>query len=711
MNFKFLFVFVFLILSHCASSKLEGEKMISEDPYLWLEEIESKKALDWAKDRNQETFDRLKKDPRFASTEAHILTVMEDPEKIPYGTIRNGYVYNFWRDAKHVQGIYRRTLLESYKSKNPVWETLIDFDLLSKEENKTWVYKGIECFAPSFERCLIRMSDGGSDASISREFDFVSKSFVKENAFFIPESKHRVTWVDRDTLFIGYDFGKESLTESGYPRTSRRWKRGTPIESSELIFEGLSKDVSVGAWRPEDPQAGFTIFYRALDFYNTEHHIQFDFSDEKIKLDLPSFVSIDNYFKGRLILTNRKPWSPNSEWGISKELKAGSLVSLKVDLIKEMNWNTSLNLIWEPDQFSSLESFYALNNYLLLNVVNNVQSIALRAKISDQQWLVEPLHLPENGTLEYGSYAYDRDDVFLYYESFLSPETQFHLNVEANSYVELRSKKHFFDSSRFVSEQFQARSADGVLIPYFVIKPKKLDSLQRYPVLMYGYGGFEIALKPFYSASVGAHWLEKGGIYVLANIRGGGEFGPTWHQAALKQNRQKAFDDFHAIAEDLIARNITSPQKIAISGGSNGGLLVGTAFTQRPDLYGAVACSVPLLDMMRYHKLLAGASWVGEYGNPDIAEEREYLLKYSPYHNVFQNVKYPEVYFFTSTKDDRVHPAHARKMVAKMRAQGHSVLYYENIEGGHGGAANFKQSAMQEAMKYVYFWQKLMPTD
>lgn len=685
-----------------------------EDPYLWLEEVEGKKALDWAKERNEETFAVLKKDARFAPAEKELLEIYEDPEKIPYITLRGDYVYNIWRDAQHIQGLYRRTTLEEYKKKQPKWEVLIDFDELSKKEGKTWVYKGIECLAPENELCMIRLSDGGSDAAVAREFNLKTKKFVSKNAFYIPESKHRLEWVDSDTLNIGFDFGPESLTDSGYPRTSRVWKRGQKIEDSVLVFEGKKQDISVGAWRSTNPKHAFTVFYQYLDFYNSNDFVLFDEHAEDasrmIQIQKPTHVRISQVWDDFLLFENDKEWVvPKGLFkGNVSKVRPGSLVALRWEAVRSGDLQGAYEVIWTPSERTTLKGVNATSEGLVLDVSNNIRGEGYLLSKNGESWNLKKLQLPENGSLSFSSMRFDESNFIYSFEGFLRPESMFLYELTTDKSEKLKSKKSYFPAENFVVEQFNAKSRDGTLIPYFVVRAKDLKSDGSNPTYLYAYGGFQVSMDPWYSATMGTQWLTKGGVYVLANIRGGGEFGPDWHSAALKENRQNAFDDFHAVAEDLIARKITSPEHLGIGGGSNGGLLVGTAFTQRPDLYNAVVCSVPLLDMLRYHKLLAGASWMGEYGNPDIPEERAFLEKYSPYHNVHAGVDYPEVYFFTSTKDDRVHPGHARKMVARMQEQAHKVLYYENIEGGHGGAANLKQSAMQQAMMYVYLWQKLV---
>jgi len=697
-------ILLLLIFVSCSHNK----KPLAHDPFLWLENITETKSLNWVEKRNQETFSRLKEDSRFEKAKNELLKIYEDPEKIPYIRMLGNYAYNIWRDEKNTQGLLRRTTLQEYKKEKIKWETVIDFDLLSRKEGKTLVYKGMQCLAPKYIICMIKISNGGGDAVEAREFDTAKKKFVKENAFFLPESKHHLTWIDKDHLYIGLDLGENSLTTSGYPRTARLWSRGTPIKSSRVIFAGKKEDVSVLTWRSDNPQHKFTLFIRELDFFNQDVFILFDGEKKLRQLNIPTHIVIENVFKDYLILKNRKNWSADPSSGMTKEIPSGSLLSLKISALSSNHLKDALKIIWSPSERSSLENVAVTKSFILLNISQNVKSEAYRTKLKEGQWWMEKLALPKNGTLSFSATRYNSNEFIYYYENFLTPETSFLFNIKNLKQEKLKNKKSYFDSSHMTVEQLHAKSRDGTLIPYFIVRQKYMPYNEKNPTYLYGYGGFSNSMGAYYSPTLGTQWLAKGGTYVLANIRGGGEFGPKWHQAAMKEKRQNSYDDFHAVAEDLIRRKITSPRHLAIAGASNGGLLVAVAFTQRPELYHAVACSVPLLDMLRYHKLLAGASWMAEYGNPDIPSQRKYILQYSPYQNVFPATSYPEVYFFTSTKDDRVHPGHARKMVARMQQQGHSVLYYENTEGGHGGAANLKQSAIQQAMKYVFFWQKII---
>ncbi len=695
----------------CSHKKSQPEIKAAEtpDPYLWLEDVKSAKSLGWVEEQNKRSLSVLQSDPRYLDVYAESLKQLEDSDKIPMGAIRGEYVYNFWRDSKNIQGVWRRTSIDSYKTAKPKWEVLIDFDELSKKEKKTLVYKGVDCLEPENTLCMIRISNGGSDASELREFDTQKKRFVSKNAFFVPEAKSRHTWLNKDTMLVGSDFGPESLTDSGYPRQVRLWKRGTPLAESTVIFEGEKTDVSVGSWKSSDPSyPERTLLYRYLDFYNVEYFIYNETTQNRKLIPVPHFVDIENIFQDQIIFKNKKDWKPSKHFHSKlSRITAGSLFSVS---IKELlsSKPAKLRIIWSPDSRSALMSVSASKSNLILNISRNVTSEIWYADIMNENWKLSQLQAPSKGSIDvFGGNAFS-DFVFFSYESFLTPKTVFLLNTKDKTFTLAKEQKSYFDASTHDIKQFEAKSKDGEMIPYFVIAPKKMKMDGNNPTYIYAYGGFESSMTPWYSGTSGKNWLEKGGVFVLANIRGGGEFGPRWHQAALKTNRQKAFDDLHAVAEDLTKRKISNPRKLGIMGGSNGGLLVGAAFTQRPELYSAVVCAVPLLDMLRYHKLLAGASWMAEYGDPDVPEEFEALRAYSPYHNLHADKTYPEVFFTTSTKDDRVHPGHARKMVARMNELGLPNLYYENTEGGHAGAANLRQSAKRYALQYIYLYQKLM---
>jgi len=677
-------------------------KPILDDPYLWLEEVEGERALEWVHARNKECFDELEADERYGKFLSQAEKLLNAKDRIPYGSIRGEYVYNFWQDAEHVRGIMRRTTPESYRLAKPEWETVLDIDALAKAEDENWVYKGTAWLAPDYERCLIKLSRGGTDASVRREFDTVAKRFV-EGGFALPEAKSGVTWLDRDTLLVGTDWGDGSLTESGYPRVAKRWKRGTPLAKATTIFEGRHEDIGIWPRVMDSGEETIALVDQSLTFFTGAYHVIGP--DGKLtSLPLQESADLAGFYAGRLLFTLREAWEVDGQTHAQ-----GALLAINAAVFQATGKLPSIETIYTPDERTSIEGVTVSRSGLYVTLLQNVKGRILRFSVNPQsgQWSSKLVPLPENGTVSISAASPHSETIFINYEDHVTPDRLSEFDAGANKLSTLKSLAARFDAGDLEVHQHMAKSADGTAVPYFVIHRKGLKPDGSTPTILYGYGGFEISLKPSYSATIGKLWLERGGAYAVANIRGGGEFGPRWHKAALKTERQRAYDDFIAVGEDLAKRGITSPKHLGISGGSNGGLLVGAIFTQRPDLLNAVVCRVPLLDMIRYTKLLAGASWAAEYGDPEDPKMREAILRYSPYQNVFPDKKYPKVFIETSTKDDRVHPGHARKMVARMREQGHEVLYYENTEGGHAAGANLKQHARRYALEYVYFSRQL----
>ena len=602
------------------------------------------------------------------------------------------------------RGLWRRATLAEYRKAQPAWETVLDLDALGAAEKENWVWHGASCFAPAYERCLLNLSRGGADAVVVREFDTRTRRFV-EGGFRLPEAKSSVDWLDADTLYVGTDFGPGSMTESGYPRVIKRWKRGQPLSGAVTVFEAQPQDVS--AFVSVDRTPGFerTVFGRSIDFYNTEQFL-LDKEGTLKRIDKPNDASLA-FWREHLLLELRSDLREGDT-----TFPRGSL--LVADAAAYLKGEGQLRPLFTPSATRSLAGYTLTRSHVVLNVLDNVASRVEEWHVDDGQWHSRKVNAPFPGTLGVSS-LWDpllRNDplaerYLLTYTDFLTPDTLALGGAGTDAREPLKARPDFFDATGMRVEQAFATSKDGARVPYFVIWPKDAKADGANPTLLYGYGGFEVSMQPWYSGGFGTAWYRQGGVLVVANIRGGGEFGPAWHQAAVKADKQKSYDDFIAVAEDLVRRKITSPRHLGIEGGSNGGLLVGATFVQRPDLFNAVVCQVPLLDMKRYHKLLAGASWMAEYGNPDDAAEWAFISKYSPYQNVKSGVKYPKVLFTTSTRDDRVHPGHARKMAARMIAQGHDLLYYENIEGGHGGAADNFQRADLQALEFSYLWQQL----
>jgi len=673
-----------------------------DDPYLWLEEVEGEKALAWVNERNEHSLGILKNDPRFEALKASALKDYNAPDKIAYGRLMGGSVHNFWQDDKNVRGVWRRATNRSYASDAPKWTTILDIDKLAEAEGENWVYKGRDCLPPDFGTCLIELSRGGGDAVVVREFDTVTKSFHGD--FNTVEAKQTVTWVDRDTVLIGTDFGAGTMTDSGYANQVKVWKRGYPLETARLLHEGDTKDVGSFPFSSHRPDGNYAGVVRSPDFFTQVLYIMEGGTDteEMRQLILPREIEFKGIFGNDVILQLRADWEVSD----SLTAKSGSLVSVNIqDAMGDLSAN-SLTVIYKPSSNGSIDSVSVGQSRIFINILEDVKGKLLSAIPSKNGWDTTAIDMPANGNLSIISADEWSDEVLVNYESFLQPDTLY--SVKRGGVPKaLKSLPARFDADGLVTEQKFATSKDGTKVPYFIVRKADTEMNGKTPTLLYGYGGFEISLAPSYLSGFNKLWLENGGAYVLANIRGGGEYGPAWHQAALKENRQRAYDDFISIAENLIETGLTSPKHLGIRGGSNGGLLMGVMLTQRPDLFNAIICAVPLLDMMRYHTLLAGASWMGEYGNPDIPAERAYIAEYSPYQNLKADMSYPEVFFYTSTKDDRVHPGHARKMAAKMNAMGKPVMYYENTEGGHSAAANLKQRAFTDALQAVYALKKL----
>jgi prolyl oligopeptidase len=674
--------------------------MANEDPYLWLEDVEAENSLDWVRARNAEN--PLAKDPGFETVRSDLLAILDSNDRIPFVGKIGEYYYNFWRDKTNPQGVWRRTTLAEFRKDAPKWELLLDIDALGKAEGTNWVWGGAECLRPEYNRCLINLSRGGADATITREFDIADRAFVK-GGFERPEAKGNLSWIDIDTVYVGTHFGPGSMTSSGYARIAKQWRRGTPMADAKVVYEGQDSDIAVSAFHDDTPGYERDFVYRALTFYTNELYLRGK-DGALTKLDLPDGAQ-KGVVREWLSVELRQPWSIGGE-----QHKAGSLLAIKLDDF--LAGKRDFDVLFAPTDSTSLASSGATKDYFFINVLEDVKNRIYVLKPDPDGWSREPLvGAPAFGTVSISAVdAEQSNDYFLTVTDYLTP-TSLLIGSIGKAPEKLKQLPAFFDASAYQIDQHFATSKDGTKVPYFMVSRKDMKRDGNNPTLLYGYGGFEVSLTPNYSAGVGKAWLADGGVYVVANIRGGGEYGPRWHQAALRENRNKAYEDFAAVAEDLIARNITQPKRLGIQGGSNGGLLMGNMTVMYPQLFGAVVSQVPLLDMKRYHKLLAGASWMAEYGDPDVPGDWAFLSKYSPYQNVRKDVSYPPVLFTTSTRDDRVHPGHARKMMARMKEQGHDVTYYENIEGGHGGAANNAQSAYMSALAYTFLKQKLFPED
>jgi len=676
-----------------------AESPATDDPYLWLEDVTGEKALAWVKEQNAVSVAELAGSDGFKSLHGRLLKILDSAEKIAYVEKLGDLYYNLWRDAAHERGLWRRTTLAEYRKPEPAWEVVLDLDALAKAEGENWIWHGAECLKPDHKRCLVSLSRGGADADVTREFDLVTRQFVPQG-FTRPEAKGFMGWIDVDTVYLATDFGPGSMTHSGYPRIAKEWRRGTPMDQARTIYEGKPEDVSVGAFRDHTPGYERDFVYRSPTFFTSEVYVRR--GGDLVHIDKPADAQLSAH-RDLLLLTLRSDWSVGA-----RTYRAGSL--LAADFEAFLEGSRQFEVLFEPTERVSLAGFSPTLHHILLNTLDNVRSRVQVLTRKVGAWTRQALPgVPDFGSANATAADSDRsDDFFLTADDFLTP-TSLSLGVAGASAVaeRLKALPSFFEAADLAISQHEAVSKDGTRIPYFQVSRKSVALDGKNPTLLYGYGGFEISMTPDYRALNGAGWLEKGGVYLLANIRGGGEFGPAWHHAALKEGRHRAYEDFIAVAEGSIARKLTSPRHLGIMGGSNGGLLMGNMLTMRPDLFGAIVCQVPLLDMKRYSHLLAGASWMEEYGDPDDPAQWEFIKTFSPYQKVDAGTRYPPTLFTTSTRDDRVHPGHARKMVAKMKAQRHDVLYYENVEGGHGGAANNAQAAFMSALAYTFLWNHL----
>lgn len=689
-----------------ASLSIAPQSHAQDDPWLWLEGVDDPKALDWVRAENADTAERLETSPLFAELQAEALAALNSESRLPAIEQKGEKIYNFWRGPDNPRGVLRRTTLDEFSSDNPAWETVIDIDALSKAEGEKWVYKGLDCLPKQPEFCLARLSPGGGDAIVTREFNAVSKTF-KADGFTLPLSKGGASWIDQDTLFVQTDFGEGSMTSSGYPRIVKRWKRGTPLTQAETLYEGSVDSVSAFGTRLRSPAGNVDLVREGRTFWTGEYRILGE--DGLVKLDLPATAQVGGLFQGRLVIRLQEDWERNGE-----TLPQGASLIADTDALVP-GGTGDIEVLVAPDETTVVEGITINDNDILVTVLDNVRGKIYRLTPGPEgQWQRKLEPFPDDGALEIVTSDSESGNFFARYESFTTPPTLYYAAAGAWQPQSVAQQEPTFDGDGFDTNQYFATSADGTRVPYFVVTPKGIKLDGSNPTHIFSYGGFRNALTPSYSGSYenlygayGKMWLERGGVFVLANIRGGGEFGPAWHAAALKQNREKAFEDFEAIADDLFERGITSPEHLGIEGRSNGGLLVGALMTRDPDQYGAVICGVPLLDMKRYHKLLAGASWMAEYGDPDKPEEWAYISEYSPYQNLEADTDYPATLFYTSTRDDRVHPGHARKMAAKMQDMGQEVWYYENLEGGHGGSSTNDQLAYRLALVYTHLWTQL----
>ncbi len=674
------------------------------DKYQWLEDVNGERSMAWVNAENARSAKVLQADPHYDVLAETALKVLESPTRLPNPNFIVGTIYNTWQDAQHVRGILRRTTLDSYLTDKPDWQTVLDYDALAQKDNEKWVAHGLNCLYPGDGLCLVTLSAGGEDADTLREFDLRTGKFV-EGGFVLPHSKQNVSWVDKDTLLVARDWGPDTMTQSGYPFVVKLWKRGTPLDQAKEVYRGTPSDVSAGPGALHDPQGHTAIILeRGVDFFNRE--VSLYTQDGAKKISVPGKSDIHGMLDGQIILELNEDWKPE---GSSATFKQGSFVALDLEAVKKDPVHLKPTVIFSPTTQEFGQEAAVTKNHLVLTTLDHVQGRAyIYTRSPKNVWTAKKLDIPDNLSVSIESVNISDDRFFLQTTGFLTPTSLLLGDAATATLKPAKSLPPQFDASNLVVEQLRATSTDGTKVPYFVVHRKDIKYDGNNPTLMGAYGGFQVSETPRYSGIVGKLWLERGGVYVLANIRGGGEFGPAWHEAGLKTHRQIIYDDFASVAKDMFTRKITSPRRMGIVGGSNGGLLMGVEFTQHPEMWTAVVIQVPLLDMLRFEHIAAGASWVGEYGTVTKPDEHQFLASISPYNQLKPDVNYPEPLIFTTTKDDRVGPVHARKFAAKME-EFHKPFYYDEIvEGGHAAGANLKEQAKTWAEQYTYLTRKLM---
>lgn len=696
-----------LLLSLMTFSLPPASAADEADPYAWLEEITGAQALEWVKRQNAATDSRLLSQPDYPSLYRDALTVLNSASRLPTVEAHGPYLYDFWQDAMHPRGIYRRITPEGRHRETPTWETVLDLDDLAAREGKPWAFNGAIWRRPDETRCLILLSPGGGDAVEVREFDAEARAFVS-GGFLVPTAKSRVAWAGADELYVGTDFGPGTMTAAGYPRIVKRWRRGTPLSEAQLVHEAPVGSVAVSSVVLGEGTQTVHLLTEMLTFW-TAKFWQVD-GAQAVPLAIPATAQVIEAFRGRLVIRLKETWTTNGN-----TFPEGSVVIVDPALLRDGKGSIDLVVAGTPNVV--VENVNVTPAGIWVTLMDNVRGRLTRFAPVDGRWEQTPIALPDQGAIKRVNTHADTGEAWVDFESFTTPPTLYRVAPDGTEAEKIQAQVPSFDGERFVARQEWCTSADGTRVPYFIVGPRDLKHDGANPVWMFSYGGFENALTPSYSGSYedlhgayGKLWLERGGVFVLANIRGGGEFGPRWHQAALRENRYKAFEDFEAVARDLVTRKITSPPHLGIEGRSNGGLLVAATMLRHPELYGAVVCGNPLLDMRRYHRLLAGASWMAEFGDPDQPNDWAYLRTYSPYHNVRAGQALPPILFYTSTLDDRVHPGHARKMAARLDALGYAVDYYENTEGGHHGSVTSEQLANRLARTYAFLWAHCRPS-
>nr|NUR37542.1 S9 family peptidase [Sphingomonas sp.] len=675
-----------------------------DDPYIWLEDVYGAKPMAWVEQHNAKTTTALEADPRYQRFYNEALAIAQAKDRIPVGSFLAGEIYNFWQDADHVRGIWRRATIASYATGKPEWETVLDLDALAASEKANWVWKGAQCARPLERRCLINLSDGGEDAVTIREFDLKTKSFVK-GGFKLPKGKQDVSWENENSILVSREWKPGQLTKSGYAYVIKRLKRGQPLTSAVELFRGTKDDVSASTAVIRDAQnRTLPIVVEGTDFW---HSKTFLIGAKGVRqIGIPAKSQFVDMVDGRAIIQTQEEWTPA---GRAEPYPAGSLFSVDLAQVRANPAKLKPTLIYTPGPREALQGAAGSKGMLLVSILDNVRGRTLAFRPgANGSWTKSSLDLPDNSSIGIASTSSTDDRALLTVTSFLTPPSLWLADAAKSEATEIYRQPAKFDASNLIAEQREATSTDGTKIPYFLVHRKDIKLNGNNPTLLYAYGGFEASQTPSYGAATGKLWLENGGVYALANIRGGGEFGPAWHEAGLGTKRQIIYDDFASVARDLISSGVTSSQKLGIRGGSNGGLLMGVEFTQHPELWKAAIIDVPLLDMIRISKIAAGASWEGEYGSVEDPAVMAFWQKLSPYHALRKGVAYPTPFIFTTTKDDRVGPVHARKFAARMEEFGLPFYYYENTEGGHAAGANLKQIARTNALEMIYLTRMLM---
>ena len=681
------------------AAPLAAQETDADDPYIWLEEIQGERALAKVDQWNADTEAVLTAQPEYPLAKAWAKQILDDTRQIAMpDAIMGDQVTNLWRDADNPRGLWRIASLDSYMAGAPEWRVLIDVDRLGEEEGESWIWHGADCLAPEYTRCLISLSPGGTDADVVREFDIGTGAFV-ESGFTLPEAKSNVAWFDRDTLFVGTDEGAGSLTDSGYPRLVKLWQRGTEFAEARQIAEGEQSDISMNGFSILDGDTRWRFVRRGPSFWTSQYSLARE-DGTLAPLPLPEDAEFEAVLGGQVIAKLNSAFE--TPRGVAQP---GTLLAWSLEDVLRGS-DPDPVVVFRPSETQAIEEVAASENKLWVKVLDDVSGKLIALTPGAEGWAARAMDLPANSTLQIAETSGEGDTAFVTVENMLTPPTLYAVPSEGQP-VAIASEPAQFDADKFTFEQKFATSKDGTKVPYYLVRPEGAEG--PLPTLIHAYGGFRAAQTPKYltaepyrSGPLGLFWVESGNAYVLANIRGGGEYGPRWHEDALRDKRQNSFDDFHAVADDLVANRLASPGRIAASGRSNGGVLVGAVANQRPDLYGAIISGSPLIDMKRYNKLLAGASWMAEYGNPDVPEDWAFMRAWSPYQNMRDGPDVPAAFYYLSTLDDRVHPGHARKAAAKHEAYGQTFYYHEYREGGHSVGSDHEEDAKRAALLLAY---------